>query len=110
MSKLRDTKGFGQVKTVLKTGIEGVYFRNLGWSKLAELQQLARQGQQLPEDPESDLETITWVFFNLVCDANGEPFEDLIVNEDLNDLPVSFVGDVVREAVRIMGELHRVEE
>ena len=110
MSKLRETKGFGNVETVLKTRIEGLYFRNLGWAKLAELQQLARQSQQLPEEPDDDMEIIYWVFFNLVCDESGEPFEDLLTNEDLNDLPVSFVGDVVKEANRIMGELHRVDE
>lgn len=101
MAKIRKTQGFKGVKKVLPTGIEDVYFRNLGFDRLAELQRMS-----IAEDGDLDegKELVDWIFLNLVCDEQGDDFDDLKSSDDISDLPISFITDVVKEANRVLGE------
>ena len=69
--KLSDVKS----KLVHETSVEGVYIRDLSLSKLEELGEL--------ETADEPTVALLWLFANLICDKNGDLFEDVQTEEDI---------------------------
>ena len=96
--KLKQTQSYSKVKDVIKTNVEDIYLRNLTFRQLGAVQDL------------EDEESINYVMLNLICDENGNKFEDLNTTEDVKDLSISFIADVMGEVARCLGERFKVEQ
>ena len=89
MAKLGDI----QKKKVLETAVEGVFIRDL---PIAEYETRFKGADEKLEEENHDF--ILMIFKDIVCDAQGQPFEDLVdaTFEDLsNVLSLTTIFDII---------------
>ena len=69
-----------QVKSKLihETEVEGVFIRDLSLAKLEELGNL--------EKGEESTAALLWLFGNLICDENGDLFEDVQTEPEIKEI------------------------
>ena len=74
-------------REIHSTSIDGIYFREPDFKLAAELEKLKNQD-----------DILTLIFCNLVCDQDGNQFENCTTLEDVKKLPISTLtklqGDV----------------
>ena len=93
MSKIKSLKSYKDSHDAIPTKMEGIYLKNVNFSEVGKIQNLAEEA------------IIEYVFMNLVCDENGEKFDDLNSMDDVEMLPIGYVADVMREVSVCLGEL-----
>ena len=85
--KLSDVKS----KLVHETSVEGVYIRDLSLAKLEELGEL--------ETADEPTVALLWLFANLICDKDGELFEDVQTAEDIKQTSMMKIRAITESAM-----------